>query len=143
MYINYIFGFVAISFIFGSIQTYHNRYIHRHEEAAQAKLYIESDVCSDSFLRVKLGKYQECAEAEFFLAISPSTRALYDVLEYYSLCGSKQKRCEAVVTWVTQNKYGILATCLLLCYGFYQWLIHEWHMQKIGRMMNTQLLPIH
>lgn len=139
---NHVLGFVLISIVAGSIQFYHKRYIIRSDEAHQAQLYLKSDVCKDSKLRVKVSKYQECAQAEYELAISPSTRALYDVLEFYSVCGSEQKRCEAVVSWVQQNKIFLMTSAATLVYGAYQWLHHEWQMQKLNRVMNTHLLPV-
>ena len=46
-------------------------WIKRSKQAAQARLYLNSDVCSNAKLRVQLGKFQECAQAEYELAISP------------------------------------------------------------------------
>lgn len=142
MQYNYVVVAVLVSLIAGSVQKYHNCWIQRAEEAKQARLYLKSDVCKKSELRVKVTKYQDCAKAEYDLAINPSTRALYDVLEFYSICGSKQKRCEAVVSWVHQNKFFLMTALGLFMYAFYQWLNHEWQMQKINKMMQTHLLPL-
>ena len=133
---------VIISLVFGSVRTYHHCYIKRSKEAEQAEMYLKSDVCRNATLRVQLGKYQECTEAEYELAISASTRALYDLLEYYSFCGSKQRRCEAVVHWFGQNRYVILGLIIFLCWLLYQWVAAEWQYQRFYRYAQQQILPI-
>jgi hypothetical protein len=133
---------VIVSIILSSVRFYHDRYIFRSKENNRAKLYLQSDVCSDNKLRVQLGKYQECSAAEYELAISPSTRALYDLLEVYTLCGSKQRRCEALVFWFQENKYVIFGFSAFLLYVGYQWFLNERQMYHLNRYMNQHLLPV-
>ena len=134
---------VIFSIIASSVQFYHNKYIFRLQEAKTASEYLNSDVCSKAELRIKLGKYKNnCAEAEYELAINPSTRALYDLLEFYSFCGTKQHRCEAIVAWCKSNKYIILGFVLFFIYLLYQWFLYEWQMDRVSRYYSQQLLPI-
>ena len=98
---------VFLSASISIVQRYHDHWLERSESAESARLYLQSDVCSKPELRVQLGKWQRCAESRYELRISPSVRALYDVLEDLSICG--HKRCEALSTWITNYKYFIFA----------------------------------
>lgn len=142
MHLKIVLAAVLFSAFFTSVRFYHDRYLFRTEEAKQASLYLKSDVCSNSKLRVQVSKYQDCSAAEMTLGISPSTRAIYDLLELYTFCGSNQKRCEALVFWFKENKFVIFAFLGFIFWVLYNWLLNEWQMQKINQYMNRQILPI-
>ena len=128
---------VFLSASISIVQRYHDHWLERSESAESARLYLQSDVCSKAELRVQLGKWQRCAESRYELRISPSVRALYDVLEDLSICG--HKRCEALSTWITNYKYFIFAflgATLYCCYEFYRW---NHQMQMVNRYMGGTL----
>lgn len=128
---------VMISIAATVLRTYNEHWIERADHAASAKLYLESDVCQKAELRVQLGKWQKCAESKYELRVSPMIRALYDTLEDYSICG--HKRCEALATWVQQNKLFLLAFLLFSGYCFYE--VYKWQqqMQMVNRFMGHRL----
>ena len=109
---------VFLSASISIVQRYHDHWLERSESAESARLYLKSDVCANSELRVQLGKWQRCAESRYELRISASVRALYDGLEDLSICG--HKRCEALSTWVATYKYFIFAFLGGSLYCFYE-----------------------
>jgi hypothetical protein len=119
------------------VQKYNDHWYERSEHAASARLYLNSDVCKKSELRVQLGKWQQCAESRYELRISPSVRALYDVLEDFSICG--HKRCEALASWIQTYKYFILLFGLFSLYCFYEFYKWNTQMHMVNRFMGGTL----
>ena len=137
IYVKYSIYVVLVSLCVSMLRTYNEHWIERAEYATSAKLYLESDVCQKAELRVQLGKWQRCAESKYELRVTPVVRALYDTLEDYSICG--HKRCEALVTWVQQNKFFIVVFVLFsgwCLYEFYKW---QQQMQMVNRFMDGRL----
>lgn len=140
MYKRVTVGILILSLVFGALKSYHHHWIKRSKQANQARLYLNSDVCSNAKLRVQLGKFQECAQAEYELAISPSTRAMYDLLEGYSICG--HQRCEALAMWIKDNKFILLGFLIFFVWVGYQWLLYHWQIQSFSTFYDRQILPI-
>lgn len=140
MYKRIGFLVVAVIVVLGALKSFHHFYLQRLEQSKEAEAYLKSDTCSNHKLRVKVGKYQQCAQAEYELAISPWTRAMYDLLESYSICG--QARCEALSYWLHENRYFIFGFFLAVGWVFYQFLIYQWQAQSFSNFMEKQFLPI-
>lgn len=137
IYIKYTCYIVIVSVFASVFRTYNEHYIERADHATSAKLYLESDVCQKAELRVQLGKWQKCAESKYELRVRPLVRALYDTLEDYSICG--HKRCEALVTWVHQNKIFLVAFVLLSGWCFYEFYKWQHQMHMVSRFMDGRL----
>lgn len=133
----YIIYIVFLSIFVHIVKIYHEHYHERAEYAKSAKLYLNSDVCKKAELRVKLGKWQRCAESKYELRLSPFLRALYDTLEDCSLCG--HKRCEALVTWMQSYKYFIIAFLCFTIYSFYEFYKWQQQMNMVNRFMGSSL----
>ena len=122
------------------VKTYNEHWNERAESAKSAKLYLDSDVCTKSELRVQVGKWQQCAESKYELRVKPSVRALYDTLDDFSICG--HKRCEALGIWLQSYKYFLIAIVIGGLYIFYE--IYKWqqHLNLVDKYMNGRLPTI-
>tara|TARA_B100001989_G_C24543731_1_gene469283 strand:- start:2022 stop:2453 length:432 start_codon:yes stop_codon:yes gene_type:complete len=140
MYKRVIVAIFVVSIALGALKSFHHFYLERAEQAKQALKYLESDTCTNHKLRVSIGKYQRCAEAEYELAISATTRAMYDLLESYSICG--QARCEALSFWFYENRMFIFGFFIFVCWLLYQFLVYQWQIQSVTKFMERQILPV-
>ncbi len=137
VYLKYCFFAAILSISISILKTYNEHWIERADHALSAKRYLSSDVCQKAELRVQVGKWQQCAESKYELRVTPAVRALYDTLEDYSICG--HKRCEALATWVQQNKMFLIVFVIFsgwCLYEFYKW---QQQMHMVNRFMSGRL----
>ena len=100
-------AFLIFSLALMFFNNFHTHWVERAQRAKRARLYLDSDVCTNHRLRIQLGPEATCAQKEMELRVAPIHRAVFDTLEDYSLCG--HRRCEAMVQWVLHWKWLFLA----------------------------------
>lgn len=132
-------GFLIFSFALVFFQGFHGHWMDRTERASRARLYLNSEVCTDHRLRIKLGPEATCAQKELELRIAPFHRALFDTLEDYSLCG--HKRCEAMAQWLLHWKWLFLAIALVFLWFYIQCFLFSFQVHKMRDFQNHLALP--
>ena len=99
-----------------SICKLHHFQIHYHAHSKKfesAEKLLQSEVCSNSNLRMELREFDQCETAETFVQIHPWTRAVYSLAEEMHLCGND--RCAIFYMDITDRLPYIFALlCMLL-----------------------------
>lgn len=110
-----------------------NRYrVERRRKHEEARVYLESDVCADAITRAQLGKFNLCESAEHIIAESPTTAAMYDILNDWYPCG--HGRCDGVLDWFYSRIHwivlfvGVLGTMI-----YFKWVDYQ-NVQMFSRM---------
>lgn len=114
-------------------------YWHEAQSNNTAALHLlNSEVCTNTDLRVKIKHFDQCHEAEKTCSIGPTQRALFKVGEDMYICG--HGRCNILYTDITDRMIYIcpLATIMALCVLVKQWREHQ-RMQLMGEMWKMQL----
>ena len=140
MDINTEYFIPTVLFLFLGIfcKTFHGHYLDRKLNHDKAVLYLSSDVCKNSELRVKLGTYARCSISEKELSISPFLHSVYDVLEDYWICG--HDKCNALGQWVVYNKTLIAVVLCFLLYLIYQY--YMWNKYVANTRSENLILPV-
>jgi hypothetical protein len=73
------------------------------------------------------------------LRITPLNRAIFDVLEDFSLCG--HRRCEAMVQWVLHWKWLFLGLAGLIAWFYVQYFFMTYHVHKMRNWQDQLCLP--
>lgn len=97
------------------ISKIHNFRVYWHRHATtwhSADTLLRSTVCKNAQLRMALGHFDNCAEAESAVAISPVYRAVYSVAEEMHICGNS--RCAIFYMDITERLTYICALVILL-----------------------------
>lgn len=97
------------------ISKIHNFRVYWHEHSLvwrAARALLDSVVCTDAKLRMALAHFDNCAEAEKAVAISPVYRAVYSVAEEMHICGNS--RCAIFYMDITERLTYICALVILL-----------------------------
>lgn len=97
--------------LFQTLGALHQAWIRRAQEASEARTYLASDVCQHMAMRVRVGEFNRCAEAERALAVGPAMRAWYDVMEDWHLCG--RGRCALLYLDITHHMRTLACLALL------------------------------
>jgi len=98
-----------------AISKIHNFRVYWHRHALvwhAARVLLDSTVCTDATLRMSLGQFDNCAEAQSVVAISPVYRAVYTVAEEMHICGNS--RCAIFYMDITDRLTYICALIILL-----------------------------
>jgi hypothetical protein len=134
-----LMGFLGFSVLLVFLQNFHGHWMEREQRAARARLYLQSDVCTNARLRIQLGPEATCAQKEMELRITPLNRAIFDVLEDFSLCG--HRRCEAMVQWVLHWKWLFLGLAGLIAWFYVQYFFMTYHVHKMRNWQEQLCLP--
>ena len=78
---------------------------------AEARALLASDVCTDSGTRLAVGQFDQCANAERVIHISPFHRAVFSVAEDLHICG--HRRCEILWLDITERLTLVLTLVFL------------------------------
>ena len=132
-------GFLLFSVLLMCFNNFHAHWLDRTQRAARARLYLKSDICTNARLRIQLGPEATCSQKEMELRIAPLNRAIFDVLEDYSLCG--HRRCEAMVQWVVHWKWLFLAGAGLVAWFYLQYFFMTYHVHKMRNWQDRLSLP--
>lgn len=99
---------------------------------------LNSEVCTDNELRVKLKHFDRCNDAERTTSIGPVQRALFGIGEDMYICG--HGRCKILYTDITDRLPYILPLCIIiaLCVLVKQWRQHQ-KMQLLQDIWSMQL----
>lgn len=73
---------------------------------------LQSDVCMDPNLRIKLGDFDQCQRAETIVSFSPVQTALFAIGEDMHICG--HSRCELLYVDITDRLTLILCILMLV-----------------------------
>ena len=89
------------------------RYWSKHSRQwNSAKNLLESEVCKDPSLRIKLGDFDQCQRAENTVAFSPMHTALFAIGEDMHICG--HNRCELLYVDITDRLTLILCIAVMI-----------------------------
>lgn len=77
-----------------------------------AQKLLESDVCMDPDLRIKIGEFDQCQRAEAIVSFSPVQTALFAIGEDMHICG--HNRCELLYVDITDRLTLILCIFMLI-----------------------------
>ena len=103
-----------------------------------ATYLLNSEVCTNSELRVKVKHFDQCHAAETTCSIGPAQRALFRLGEDMHVCG--HGRCNILYTDITDRMIYIcpLVTITALCVLVKQWREHQ-RVQLMGEIWKMQL----
>jgi len=86
---------------------------HRHSVTWNAAdMLLSSEVCTQPYLRMGVGQFDNCDSASACVSIPPVCRALYDVAEELHVCG--QSRCAILYMDITDRLVYVLPMALAL-----------------------------
>lgn len=127
--------FAWILMCMNSFRTYWHE---AHSNDTAAEHLLNSEVCVDHALRVRLKHFDRCSDAERVRSIGPIQRALFQVGEDMYICG--HGRCHILYTDITDRLPYIfpLATIIAMCVLIKQWREHQ-RMQLLGEVWKMQL----
>ena len=92
---------MIVAFLCSKIHNFFE-YMHSYNRKwKSAKTLLESEVCQEAQLRMSIGEFDNCHNAELFTAISPVYRAVYSVAEEIHLCGNN--RCAILYMDITDR----------------------------------------
>lgn len=132
-------AFLIFSLALMFFNNFHTHWVERAQRAKRARLYLDSDVCTNHRLRIQLGPEATCAQKEMELRVAPIHRAVFDTLEDYSLCG--HRRCEAMVQWVLHWKWLFLALVAVVLWFYAQFFVMAYHVHKMRNWQERLTLP--
>lgn len=75
---------------------------------------LQSDVCLDTELRIKIGEFDQCQRAESIVSFSPFQTALFAIGEDMHICG--HQRCELLYVDITDRLTLVLCIFMLLVF---------------------------
>ena len=104
-----------------------------------AHALLASEVCTKSHLRMVLGKFDNCADAEDAVAISPVYRAVYAVAEEMHICGNS--RCAIFYMDITDRLTYICALVLVLLFVFLFKFVRDYKVQRVQNECRMFELP--
>ena len=93
----------------------HSFWIHWHLHSLTwhaADMLLQSEVCTKSYLRMKLRQFDNCDAAEATAALGPFYRAIYSVAEEIHICG--ESRCAILYMDITDRLVYILPLTFVL-----------------------------
>lgn len=115
-------------------------YWHKHALVWQAaRALLDSTVCMDAKLRMSLGHFDNCAEAQTVVAISPIYRAVYAVAEEMHICGNS--RCAIFYVDITERLTYICALVILLLIIFLLKFMRDCKIQNVRNECQLFELP--
>lgn len=102
----------------------HSFWLHWHGHSltwSAAEVLLASEVCTKTYIRTSLREFDNCAKAEYSVAVRPFYKAIYSVAEEMHVCG--ENRCAILYMDVTDRLVYIvplgfaLAVVLVLKFG--------------------------
>ena len=105
---------MACAFVISKV---HNFRVYWHQHSTQwysADALLKSSVCKNAALRMSIGQFDNCANAESVVTISPLYRAVYSVAEEMHICGNS--RCAVFYMDITERLTYICALVILLVF---------------------------
>lgn len=128
----WIGGFLSVGLFLLQIRSFNRYRVERRRQHDEARVYLESDVCADPITRAQLGNFNLCERAEHIVDESPTTAALYDILNDWYPCG--HGRCDYALDWFWARLHwiimfvGIIGTMIYI-----KWVDHQ-NVQMFSRM---------
>ena len=126
------------------ISKMHNFQVHWHAHSKKwqaARTLLDSEVCTESALRMELREFDNCEIAETFVRITPLSRAIYSLAEEMHICGNN--RCAILYMDITDRLPYIftLITVLLVLILFK--LARDYRYTQLLRQCDSLRLPHH
>ena len=117
-------------------------YYHSHSKKyASAMTLLESEVCSNSNLRMELRDFDQCDAAEAFVQISPIHRGIYSLAEEMHVCGND--RCAIFYMDITDRlPYIFSFLCLLVLLIIFK-LAKDYKYGMVEKTYSKYTLPHH
>lgn len=107
-----IYTFFAIIWILCCVHRFRIYWTKHSTQWYSAQKLLESDVCLDTELRIKLGEFDQCQRAESVVSFTPFQTALFAIGEDMHICG--HQRCELLYVDITDRLTLILCILLLV-----------------------------
>ena len=106
------YTFFVTVWMLGCVHKFRVYWVKHTAQWNAANQLLQSDVCMDPDLRIKLGEFDQCHRAERAIAFSPVQTALFAIGEDMHICG--HNRCELLYVDITDRLTLILCITALI-----------------------------
>jgi len=113
---------------------------HRHTRSwSAARFLLASDACTNPYVRMHLGEFDNCASAELCVAVRPLYKAIHSVAEEIHVCG--ENRCAILYMDITDRLVYILPLVMLLAVVLLVKLGRDYRYETACAQYSTYALP--
>jgi hypothetical protein len=89
------------AFLVSKLHNLTEHYHHHSRKNKSAYALLASDICTRAHLRMSIGAFNNCNEAQSYVDISPLQRAIYSLAEEMHVCGND--RCAILYIDITER----------------------------------------
>lgn len=102
---------MLVAFFLTKCHNFREYWIQYHRKALSAQALLDSLVCQQADIRMKIGEFDNCYAAETFVSIDPVYRAIHSVAEEMHVCGND--RCAILYMDITDKLPYLFAIIIL------------------------------
>ena len=102
---------MLMAFLFTKCHNFREYWYRYHRKSLSAQALLDSSVCQQAEVRMKIGEFDNCYAAESFVTIHPMYRAIHSVAEEMHLCGND--RCAILYMDITDKLPYLFAIIIL------------------------------